>query len=137
MQGMQRLASLGVAAGLLVLVAGCSSTVTNLTPTTQITETSGLYHFETEWETNQRSVGLRASDIKAFVVVDEQFHPMQRVPGMTNRWEALVPLPKDKGAVYYFYKWEYTTAGWGGASHLNSRRSPLYRLAVVPSTPAP
>lgn len=117
-------------AGLLMITAGCSSTITNLTPTTLPGESSGLYHFETEWDTNQRSVGLRASDIKAYVMVDGQFHPMQRVPGMTNRWEALVPLPKGRNPIFYQYKWEYPTAGWGH-NNLNSHRSQLYRLEVA------
>lgn len=120
------------AAAMLALAAGCSSTVTNLTPTTLHGESSGLYHFETEWDTNQRSVGLRASEIKAYVVVDEKFHPMQRVPGMTNRWEAFVPLPKDRTAVFYYYKWDYPTAAWGGGGNPNSQRSQLYRLVVLP-----
>ena len=137
MHGTLRQVGFGVAAGLLVLAAGCSSTVTNLTPTTLHTDTSGLYHFETEWDTTQRSVGLRSDQIKAYVVVDEQFHPMQRVPGMNHRWEAFVPLPKNRDAVHYFYKWDYPTAGWGH-DNPNSQRSQLYRLVIVPPpTPAP
>lgn len=115
---------------LLALAAGCSSRVTNLTPSGLPREESGLYHFETEWETTQRTVGLRASDIKAYVVVDQQAYPMQRVAKMTNRWEAEIALPKGKSPLYYFYKWDYPTAGWGH-DNPNSRRSQTYRLELL------
>jgi hypothetical protein len=135
--GMQGLKSLIRMAGVAVAVAalllggvGCTSHVSNLTPTGLPQEASGLYHFETEWVTTQRTVGMRASDIKAYVVIDEQMHPMQRVPNMTNRWEADVLLPKGKNPIYYYYKWDYPTAGWGGRDNPNSRRSQPYRLEL-------
>ena len=110
--------------------AGCASRVTNLTPTTAPAETSGLYHFETEWDTNQRSVNLRRDDIKAYVVIDQKFYPMSRVPRMEDRWEANVPIPDASVPVYYYYKWDYGQAGFGQVNP-NSFRSPLYRLQVL------
>lgn len=130
MEGMKRLIPGLCAALLIVATAGCSSRVTNLTPSGLPREEGGLYHFETEWETTQRSVELRASDIRAWVVVDQKAYPMQRVPKMTNRWEADLVLPKDKAVLYYFYKWDYLTAGWGH-NNVNSRRSQQYRLEVL------
>lgn len=118
----------------LVLAAGCSSQVSNLTPSALPREQTGLYHFEAEWTTNQRSVGLRSADTRAFVVMDQVAHPMERVPGMTNRWEAQVPLPKTRNPVFYFYKWEYGMAGFGRVNP-NSIRSPQYRLEVVEDQP--
>ncbi len=114
------------------LAAGCSSRVSNLTPTTAPRESSGLHHFETEWTSNQRTRNLRQADIRAFVVVDQRLYPMQRIPLMTNRWEADVPLPEGKNPVFYHFKWEYSTAGFG-RDHPNSIRSPEYRLELVES----
>jgi hypothetical protein len=118
----------------LVLAAGCTSRMSNLTPTASPRESSGLYHFETEWTSTQRTRNLRQSDIRAFVIVEEQVHPMERIPGMTNRWEADVPLPAGKNPVFYHFKWEYVTAGFG-ANIPNSIRSEVYRLEVVESLP--
>ena len=110
--------------------AGCSSQITNLTPSALPREQSSLYHFETEWTSNQRSRNLASEQIKAFVVVDDKFHPMERVARMTNRWEAEVPLPAGKSVVYYRFKWDYGTAGFG-KTHPNSIRSQEYRLEIV------
>lgn len=119
----------------LVFAAGCTSRISNLTPTASPRETSGLYHFETEWTTTQRTRNLRQEDIRAFVIVDQQVHPMERIPGMTNRWEADVPLPAGKNPIFYHFKWEYATAGFN-RTHPNSVRSEVYRLEVV-DAPAP
>ncbi len=118
----------------LASAAGCSSRISNLTPSVLPREKSGLYRFEAQWTSNQRSVGLRSADIRGFVVMEQVTHPMERVSQMTNRWEAQVPLPKDRNPVFYFYKWEYDTAGFGQANP-NSVRSPQYRLEVVGDQP--
>lgn len=110
--------------------AGCSSQMTNLTPTALPREASGLYHFETEWTTDQRSRNLAAEEIRAFVVVDQKFHPMERVARMTNRWEAEIPVPAGKSVLYYRFKWDYGTAGFGRTVP-NSVRSQEYRLEIV------
>ena len=119
----------------LVLAAGCTSRVSNLTPTASPRESSGLHHFESEWTSTQRTRNLRQSDIRAFVVLDQKLYPMERIPGMTNRWEADVPLPAGKNPVFYHFKWEYATAGFG-QTHPNSIRSPEYRLELVDPSPA-
>lgn len=123
----------------LALLTGCSSQITNLTPSVLPRESSGLYHFETEWTSDQRSIQLRSADIQALVVVNGKFYPMERVPQMTNRWEAEVPITNNP--VYYQYKWNYVTAGFGrDRTHPNSLRSQEYRLEVVdslkPASPA-
>jgi hypothetical protein len=114
----------------LFLAAGCASRITNLTPTIAPREASGLYPFEAEWTSNQRSRELREEDIKGYVVVDEQFHPMERVPGMKDRWETRVPIPAGRESVHYYYKWDYHTAriGYNAA---NSIRSQPYRMEIV------
>ena len=117
-----------------LLAAGCSSHMTNLTPSTLPHEESGLYHFEIEWKSTERALNLRADKVQGYVVVNQQFHPMSRVPGMPDRWESEVPLPKDQRPVYYYYKWNYETAGFG-RDHPNSTRSRQYRVEINGAAP--
>lgn len=119
-----------LAAMFLVLAAtGCASRITNLTPSALPREPSGLYRFEVEWTSTQRSRELRPDTIKGFVVVDEKFYPMERVPKMKDRWEAEVPVSEGQNTVFYQYKWEYGTAGFGKVVP-NSIRSPVHRLEI-------
>ncbi len=114
---------------LALLLAGCASTITNLTPSILPREQSGLYPFEAEWTSTQRSRSLREDSIRGYVVVNGDFHPMERVPGMKSRWEALVPLQPTNQPVLYHFKWDYSTAGFG-ADAPNSVRSRQYRLEI-------
>ncbi len=114
---------------LMLATAGCASHITNLTPSIVPRANSGLYHFEAEWTSNQRSRQLRQDQIRGFVVVDEKFYPMARVPRMPDRWESEVPIPAGENPVFYYYKWDYGTAGFGGI-HPNSLRSQSYRLEI-------
>ncbi len=120
------------ALALLAIVAGsgCTSRITNLTPTALPRETSGLYHFEAEWTSTQRSRDLRADTIRAWVVLDHKFYPMERVPRLADRWESEVPISTNTRAAYYYFKWDYETAGFGH-NNPNSLRSKLYRVEVT------
>ncbi|MBL9138526.1 MAG: hypothetical protein JNK85_21845 [Verrucomicrobiales bacterium] len=133
MYGLNRfLRGASVLAGAMVLMAatGCASRITNLTPSALPREPSGLYHFEVEWTSTQRSRELRPDTIKGFVVIDEKFYPMERVSKMKDRWEAEVPVSEAQNTVFYHYKWEYGTAGFGRVVP-NSIRSPVHRLEIV------
>jgi hypothetical protein len=117
------------ASAFLLAVTGCASRITNLTPSALPKESSGLYHFEVEWTSTQRSRELRPDTIKGFVVIDEKFYPMERVARMKDRWEAEVPVSDANNTVFYQYKWEYGTAGFGKVVP-NSIRSPQHRLEI-------
>lgn len=132
MQLIVRMASRGLVFLALVLAAGCSSRITNLTPSVMPREKSGLYHFEGQWTSTQRSRELRQQDIRGYVVVDNKFYPMERVPLMANRWESEVPIPDTHRPIFYYFKWDYGTAGFG-RDHPNSIRSELYRLEIADS----
>lgn len=119
---------------LLLIGAGCTSSITNLTPTAIPRNPTGLYHFETQWTSNQRSRELRRDLIRAYVVVDEQAHFMEPVARMPDRWESDVPIPEGKSVVYYHYKWDYATAGFN-RNVPNSLRSQAYRLEILDPAP--
>ena len=89
----------------LLLMVGCSTSVTNLTPHQQLRTPTGLYPFEAKWESKQQSVVK--DSIKPIVVIGTDTYPMQPVPMVKNRWEAMVPIPADKSLVHYQFKFDY------------------------------
>ena len=112
---------------LVVFLAGCSTTLTNLTATTQPRNPNNLYLIEYQWDTTQQAV--RADSIKPYVISGFETYEMRPVLGMTNRWEALVPLPPTKDTLSYSFKvdYEYNRFGEPGKS---SVRSPDYSLHI-------
>jgi hypothetical protein len=92
---------------LTVLLAGCTGTLTNLTPNYQTRNASGLYPVAVAFHTRQQS--LRWESIKPAVVVGDEVYPMRLMPYMTNRWETLVPVPAGTSELHYRYKldWQY------------------------------
>jgi len=113
------------AAGLL---AGCSSTITNLTPSRQARNPAGLYPIEARWDANERSI--RQDSVKPSVVIGFESYPMQRTALTTNRWETLVPVPANAQFVNYRFKFDYLCDGVPVARP-NSRLSPNYQMEVV------
>ena len=119
---------LGLGLG-LVLLSGCTSNkISNMTPKVLRRTPDGLYNFEVRWDTNQRA--FLDDSMKPFVVVDREFHPMQRVALTTNRWEAVVPVPADKRFLNYRFKFDYLVNGFG-QKHPDSRMSPTYQVEIV------
>ncbi|MFM7102584.1 MAG: hypothetical protein ACKO3N_15600, partial [Verrucomicrobiota bacterium] len=77
------------------LLAGCSSTHTsNFTPRSIPLTPARTYPFEAEWDSIRR--GVDPAKVKAWVVVDNQLYPMNRVPVAPRRWEAQVPIVEGR-----------------------------------------
>jgi len=116
--------------GLLALgLTGCtSSSIVNLTPSQQPRNDTGLYLVEAEWQSNQRSI--RYDTLAPKVVVGTNEFTMRQTQLLTNRWEALVPVPKDEKYLNYHYKFDfkYTTV----PTKLNdSKISQPYQLKIT------
>jgi hypothetical protein len=111
-----------------LLVAGCTSTFTNLTPQTQTRNTNNLYPVEVAMTSRQQT--LRWDSIKPQIVVGDQFYPMRPTVLMTNRWEGFVPVPPGTGIVHYRYKFDYRYNAMG-APGADSAMSPEYTLRVL------
>jgi hypothetical protein len=90
---------------LALLVAGCSNTLTNLTPKYQLRNANGLYPVAVSLTTRQQS--MRWQSIKPYVMVDDHAYLMRPMPYMSNRWETLVPVPPDASLVHYTYKVDF------------------------------
>lgn len=120
-------AGLILTAGLLL--AGCkSTTITNLTPTQLVRNSSGLYPFEMAWDTRQQS--LRPESLKPYVIVGMETYPMRPTAVVSNRWETLIPISPDQKLIYYRYKVDYDYNSIPQARS-NSKLSPPYRLEVT------
>ena len=111
------------------LLAACAtSTLTNLTPTQQPRNPTGQYLVEMKLDSNQQT--LRPESIAPQVMVGFDSYPMRPQLKMTNRWEALVPIPADTGVINYHFKvdYEYNKFGKPGQA---SMRSSQYKLSVI------
>jgi len=111
-----------------LLLAGCNATLTNLTPLKQIRSTNDLYMVEVAVATRQQS--LRWHSIRPQVMVGNQAYPMHPTPLMTNRFEALIPVPPDKNLVIYRYKFDFDYNAFGDPRS-DSAMSQDYTLKIV------
>lgn len=117
-----------------MLLAGCSTTFTNLTPQTQVRNAQNLYPVEVSLHTRQQT--LRWDSIRPQIVIGKDFYPMRPTPLLTNRWEGLIPLPADKNITHYRYKFDfqYNRMGEPGT---DSSMSPEYTLRIIEDAGAP
>jgi hypothetical protein len=110
------------------LLAGCSSTFTNLTAQRQVRNPNNLYPVEVALNTRQQS--LRWDSIQPFVVVGTEAYPMRQTLLMKNRWEGLVPVPAQTNVVYYHYKFDFQYNAFGKPK-TDSDSSPDYMLLIL------
>jgi hypothetical protein len=113
---------------LTLLVAGCASQVTNLTPQQQVRNADNLYPVEVSFNTRQQTV--RWQSIQPKIVVGNEFYEMRSTPLMTNRWEGLIPAPAGASIIHYRYKldYQYNKLGKPGS---DTALSPEYTLRIV------
>lgn len=95
-----------------LLLGGCASTLTNLTPQTQARNENNLYPVEVSLNTRQQT--LRWDSIKPQIMVGTEFYPMRPTPLMTNRWEGLIPVGPGTNVVHYRYKFDFLQNAMGG-----------------------
>ncbi len=111
-----------------LLLTGCQSTFTNLTPQRQIRNPNNLYPVEVALTSRQQA--LRWDSIRPQIVVDSQFIPMRPTSLLTNRWEGLIPVPPSENLVRYRYKFDYQYNAMGGPRP-DSASSPEYTLRIL------
>ncbi|HEX7862082.1 MAG TPA: hypothetical protein VF773_17240 [Verrucomicrobiae bacterium] len=117
-----------LATAFLILFSGCTTTITNLTPSQHPRNANNLYPFEVTFDTKQKTV--RDNTIKPFIMIGTQLYPMEPAPVLKNRWEAQVPIPANTNYVYYRYKFLYDYDRMGAPGE-DSRLSPTYQLEIV------
>lgn len=110
-----------------LLLAGCTSTFTNLTPLHQTRNNNNLYPVEVAMSSRQQS--LRWDSIRPQIVVGNETYPMRATSLMTNRWEGLVPVPPGTSLVHYRYKFDFDYNSMGKAKP-DSAMSREYTLRI-------
>jgi hypothetical protein len=113
----------------VLLLAGCASTFTRVTPLEQPRNPDNLYPVEVIFNSPQQS--LRWDSIQPFVLVNGEPYPMRPVPMVQNRWEGLVPVPAGADSVNYRFKFNYQYNNFGTPPKPDSAYSPEYQLKIV------
>jgi hypothetical protein len=88
-----------------LLLTGCASQLTNLTPTQQTRNASNLYPVEVAFNSRQQTV--RWNSIQPKIMVGNETYEMRPTPLMTNRWEGLIPVPSGTSLVHYHYRFDF------------------------------
>ncbi|MGB7769861.1 MAG: hypothetical protein WBN22_13540 [Verrucomicrobiia bacterium] len=112
----------------VLLLTGCASTFTNLTPLEQPRNANNLYPVEVALKSQQQS--LRWDSIHPYVLANGQLYDMRRTPLMTNRWEGFVPLPPGADGVTYRYKFDYLYNDFTKSPQPGTTLSPAYKLTI-------
>jgi hypothetical protein len=113
----------------VLLLAGCASTFTRVTPLEQPRNPDNLYPVEVIFNSPQQS--LRWDSIQPYVLVNGEPYPMRPVPMVQNRWEGLVPVPAGADSINYRFKFNYQYNNFGTPPKPDSAYSPEYQLKIV------
>lgn len=111
-----------------LLMVGCAARFTNLTPSTVQRSPNNLYQVDVKFASRQQT--LRWETIQAYVVVGTNMYPMQLTQMMTNRWEALLYVPRHQNTVHYKYVFNFEYNAFGPRKK-DSASSPTYTLKIV------
>ena len=112
----------------VLLLAGCASTFTRVTPLEQPRNPNNQYPVEVIFTSTQQA--LRWESLKPFVLVNGDLLPLRPVPIVPNRWEGFVPVPPNANGVSYRFKFDYQYNDFGTPPKPNSAYSPLYNLKI-------
>ncbi len=114
------------------MLAGCATTVTNLTPHQRTRSTNNLYQVEVALQSRQQT--MRWESIRPEIVLDGKAYPMRPTPLMANRWEGMLPVSADKNLVHYRYLFNYDYNAFGKPKS-DSMLSPEYTLQIFNPQP--
>ena len=111
-----------------LLMCGCETVFTNLTPLQQVRNSNNLYPVEVAITSRQQT--LLWNSIKPQIQVGTEFFPMRPTVLMTNRWEGLLPVAPGTNLTHYRYKFDFQYNAMGG-SRPDSALSPEYSLRIL------
>jgi len=109
-------------------LAGCSSSITNLTPSRLVRNSDGTYRVEAAWRTTEQTI--RPDSIKPSVMVGLESYPMRPELVVSDRWEAFVPVPADQPLTHYQFRFDFLRNAFS-APVADSKLSATYTLEIV------
>jgi uncharacterized protein YceK len=112
----------------MLLLAGCASTITNISAQRQIRNANNLYPLEVSLDSRQQT--LKWDTVQPYVIMGTESYPMKPVKYMQNRWECVIPVPANVNSVTYHYKFDYQVNDFGGPKK-SSASSHSYKLLIV------
>ena len=113
---------------ILILLAGCASSITNISAQRQIRNANNLYPVEVSLDSRQQT--LKWDTVQPSVIVGTESYPMRPVKYMQNRWETVIPVAANVNSVTYHYKFDYQVSDFGGPKK-SSSSSHSYKLLIV------
>ena len=112
-----------------LLLTGCSTTFTRLTPLEQPRNANNLYPVEVQFNSTQQS--LRWESLKPYVLVNGDLYPLRPEEMVQNRWEGFVPVPPGVNTVGFRFKFDYLYNNFNTPPKPNSAWSPQYQLRII------
>jgi len=112
-----------------LLLVGCSTTFTRLTPLQQPRNPNNLYPVEVQFNSTQQS--LRWDSLKPYVLVNGDLYPLRAEEGVQNRWEGFVPVPPGVSTVGFRFKFDYLYNNFNTPPKPNSAWSSAYKLQII------
>lgn len=101
-----RIFSAIAALGVLLLLAGCNLTITNLTPDTVPQNPSQIYTITASFRPSSQ---VDPASIKPRIVIDGQYHPMTRSSVGVDIWEFDYQLPAGRTNASYYFICDFNT----------------------------
>lgn len=106
-----------IAVLLMLTLAGCNLTVTNLTPETVPANPSQIYTITASFRPNSQVI---ASSVEPRIIIDGQSHAMTRSPVGTDIWEFEYQLPAGRTSASYYFICNYNTKNTTESSEVYS-----------------
>lgn len=114
---------------LALVLTGCASTFTRLTPLQQPRNPNNLYPVEVQFNSPEQA--MRLESLKPYVLVQGQLYPLRAVPMVPNRWEGFVPVPPSSNETEFRFKFDYLYNAFNSEPKQASSTSPLYQLKII------
>jgi hypothetical protein len=114
---------------LALMLTGCASTFTRLTPLQQPRNPNNLYPVEVQFNSPQQA--MRWDSLKPYVLVQGQLYPLHPVPMVPNRWEGFVPVSPASDSAEFRFKFDYLYNTFGSEPAKASATSSLYKLKII------
>jgi len=115
-----------------LILTGCiSTTVTRLTPRQVMRTPDNMYPIEVSFDSTQQSLRWETLQATCLIMGGNQTYPMTLTPKMTNRWEAMIPIPAGTKELEYRVKFEFDYNAFGAPPQPDTSLSRIYKLQVL------